>query len=57
MAAIEKGRNVLITRGADAGKKAVVEEMVNVFTIRIKVENGKSRNINIRHVEPLAKRE
>jgi ribosomal protein L14E/L6E/L27E len=55
MAAIEKGRNVLITRGADAGKKAVVEEMVNVFTVRIKLDSGKARNINIRHVEPIAK--
>jgi ribosomal protein L14E/L6E/L27E len=55
MAAIEKGRNVIITRGADAGKKAIVEEMVNVFTIRVKLENGKSRNINIRHVEPIAR--
>jgi ribosomal protein L14E/L6E/L27E len=53
MAAIEKGKNVLITRGADSGKKAVIEDIVNVFTIKIKVENGKSRNINIRHIEPM----
>jgi ribosomal protein L14E/L6E/L27E len=54
MAAIEKGRNVLVTRGADAGKKALVEEILNSFTARIKLETGKSRNINIKHVEPLS---
>ena len=53
MAAIEKGRQVLITRGADAGKKASVEDVVNSFTVKIKLETGKSRNINIRHIEPL----
>jgi ribosomal protein L14E/L6E/L27E len=53
MAAIEKGNSVLITRGADAGKKAVIEDIVNVFTVKIKLENGKSRNINIRHIEPM----
>jgi len=53
MAAIEKGRQILITRGADAGKKASVEDIVNSFTVKIKLETGKARNINIRHIEPL----
>ena len=53
MTAIEKGKTVLITRGADSGKTATIEDIVNVFTVRIKVDKGKSRNINIRHIEPM----
>ena len=52
MAAIEKGKQVMITRGADAGKKAEVVEIIDRNTLKIKV-GDKERKINLRHVEPL----
>ncbi len=50
---LDKGRVVIITRGADAGKKGVVIGIDGNF-VMVKVGN-KERKISIRHVEPTSK--
>jgi len=52
MALIKEGSVVLITKGADAGKKAEVVA-VEGSMLTIVMENGKRRKISFRHVEPL----
>ena len=56
MAAVEKGKEVVIVRGSDAGKKGVVLDVESKkgkgTYVKIKIGN-KERLINIRHVEPL----
>ncbi len=57
MAIIKEGSKVLIIRGADAGKKGEVIEVKKEkgkgVMLKIKLENGKERRINLLHVEPL----
>ncbi len=52
MGAIEKGKEVVITRGSNAGKKAEVIEIVDKTKIKIRLETGKEMLISPRHVEP-----
>lgn len=52
MGAIEKGKNVIITKGSNAGKKASVVEIIDKTRIKIRLETGKEVLISPKHVEP-----
>ncbi len=56
MALVEKGKKVVIVRGADSGKEAEVVEVKKEkgkgVMLKVKIGN-KERFINMRHVEPL----
>ncbi|RME79320.1 MAG: 50S ribosomal protein L14e [Methanobacteriota archaeon] len=55
MAAIEKGRVVIITRGSEAGKEAEVVDVVDRNMLLVKVGN-KERKVSIKHVEPTTRK-
>ncbi len=52
MALLKEGTVVVITKGADAGKKAEIIGLDGKM-LRIRMESGKERNISFRHVEPV----
>ena len=52
MAIIEKGRICIITKGADAGKEAVIKEVIDKNFVIIVGEKVKERRSNIKHLEP-----
>jgi large subunit ribosomal protein L14e len=60
MAVIEVGRIVVKTRGREAGRKAVVVEIVDnnfvVVTGPKSVTGVKRRKVNINHIEPTDKK-
>ncbi|MCQ4350325.1 MAG: 50S ribosomal protein L14e [Sulfolobales archaeon] len=60
MAVIEVGRIVVKTRGREAGRKAVVVEIVDnnfvIVTGPKSVTGVKRRKVNINHVEPTDKK-
>ncbi len=60
MAVIEVGRIVVKTRGREAGKKAVIVDIVDqnfvVITGPKSVTGVKRRKVNINHVEPTDKK-
>ena len=51
MTLIEKGRVVIITKGADTGKEAVIKEPIDDNFVKIVGEKVKERRINIKHFE------
>ena len=55
MAIIEKGRICIITKGADAGKEAVIKEVIDKNFVTIIGEKVKERRSNIKHLEPTEK--
>ncbi|MGC9106242.1 MAG: 50S ribosomal protein L14e [Thermoprotei archaeon] len=60
MAVIEVGRIVVKTRGREAGKKAVIVDIVDqnfvVITGPKSVTGVKRRKVNINHIEPTDKK-
>jgi len=60
MAVIEVGRIVVKTRGREAGRKAVVVEIVDnnfvIITGPKSVTGVKRRKVNINHIEPTDKK-
>jgi LSU ribosomal protein L14E len=60
MAVIEVGRIVVKTRGREAGRKAVVVEIVDnnfvIVTGPKSVTGVKRRKVNINHIEPTEKK-
>ena len=52
MALIDKGRVCVITKGSDAGKVVVVNEVMDKNFVKISGERVKERRCNIRHLEP-----
>ena len=55
MAAIEKGRVCLMTRGRRAGEEVVVEKVVTDNFALVKTKNGKERKASIRQLIPTDK--
>ena len=55
MALMDKGRVCVITKGADAGKHAVVKEVIDKNFVIITGEKLKERKSNIKHLEPINK--
>ncbi|MEM0372585.1 MAG: 50S ribosomal protein L14e [archaeon] len=53
MALIEEGRVCVITRGADAGKSAVIKSVADKNFVIIAGEHVKERRINVKHIEPI----
>lgn len=51
MSLIEPGRVCLITKGTDAGKRAVIKEVVDKNFVVIVGENVKERRSNIKHLD------
>ncbi len=56
MTLIEKGRVVIITRGSDAGKEAVIKEVIDDNFVKIVGEKVKERRINVKHFEITGKK-
>ncbi len=55
MTAIEKGKECVVTMGADAGKKCKIKKVLDENFVMIEVEGAKKeRKSAIRHLEPLA---
>ena len=55
MAAIEKGRICLMTRGRRAGEEVVVEKVVTDNFALVKTKSGKERKASIRQLVPTDK--
>ncbi|MEM2963575.1 MAG: hypothetical protein QXW70_03140 [Candidatus Anstonellales archaeon] len=54
MPAIEVGRECIITRGRESGKRCKIIKLLNQNFVQIHVEGSKKeRRISIRHLEPL----
>ncbi|NYZ79999.1 50S ribosomal protein L14e [Candidatus Micrarchaeota archaeon] len=53
MALIETGRVCVITKGADAGKQAVIKSVTDKNFVVIAGEHVKERRINVKHIEPV----
>lgn len=53
MALIETGRACVITKGADAGKNAVIKSITDKNFVIITGEHVKERRINVKHIEPI----
>lgn len=53
MALIESGRVCVITKGADAGKNAVIKSVTDKNFVVIAGEHVKERRINVKHIEPV----
>ena len=56
MTLIEPGRICVIIRGADAGKKVIIQEILDNTFVKIVGEKVKERRINIKHLEPTPKK-
>ena len=56
MALIETGRVCIILKGADAGKQAVIKEVVDKKFVIIAGEKVKERRSNVKHLELTAKK-
>jgi ribosomal protein L14E/L6E/L27E len=55
MAAIKPGLKVVITKGSDKGREAIVQEIIDKNFVKIKINiNGheKERKINVKHIMP-----
>ncbi len=51
---LEKGRECVIVKGSDAGKKAVIVDVIDENFVKIVGEKVKERRINIKHIELLS---
>jgi len=55
MAAIEVGRNCILTAGRRAGEEVVVTKMIDDNFVMVKTKKGKERKSSIRHLESAKK--
>jgi ribosomal protein L14E/L6E/L27E len=55
MAAIENGRECVVTAGRRTGAKVTISKIVGEFAV-VKDEKGKERKFLIKHLEPSGKK-
>jgi len=53
---MDAGRICIVSRGSDAGKEVVVNEIIDKNFVMISGENVKQRKINIKHLEPTSRK-
>ena len=53
---MDAGRICIVSRGSDAGKEVVVNEIIDKNFVMISGETVKQRKINIKHLEPTSKK-
>jgi len=49
---MEPGRICIVSRGSDAGREVVVNEIIDKNFVLVSGESVKQRKINVRHLEP-----
>lgn len=53
---MDAGRICIVSRGSDAGKEVVVNEVIDKNFVMISGESVKQRKVNIKHLEPTSKK-
>ena len=53
MGAIKEGLHVIITKGSDKGKEAIITEVIDRRLVKIKIigKKEKERKINVKHIK------
>ena len=53
---MDAGRICIVSRGSDAGKEVVVNEIIDKNFVMVSGEKVKQRKINIKHLEPTSRK-